>query len=570
MTQENILAMSFDELSAYPLEDIVKISELVGIPIDDLFNMLLNKDVAIASKRDESYFDTPLSTSVLTAEDIQRSGALSIPEVLRLLPGVIVREKTNGNYDVHIRGSNNIAGQQSLFSENTMTLVMIDGRTVYSFLTGGTFWEALSIGVSDIERIEVIRGAASAMYGANAVTGVINIITKKSAGDRVCIEANTSLGGIFNGASPVNGRGAGHQSLSLLNNVNEKFKYRISGNYNYRDRAQSDIFYYLTHPVAADGISARYYPVDSAVIQGMDPEKMFKDSNRGLQSFGVNGLVSYTINENVQFDLTAGIQNSTAISSNLDLYFFAHSERQSALQYVNLQSKIYDFNIHTDYTWGWGNIAGGSPGLRTDQSNFNFDIEYSHQWSRVTISPGLNFSYITNNGESHPENQSYFKGTQVLYSIAPSIRADYKPVEKLRLSGALRLESNKVPEKPYLTWQLLGNYKFNEGSLVRAVYSRANQSPFMLNANSNSSVFMENPMVGNLPVEIRMTGEKDLKLVVADMYELGYRQRIGKRILLNVELFHSQMKNFGMPEPEEMRLQGSLYPLTYNPVLLNY
>ena len=217
LTQDNILSLSFDELTAYSLEDIVKMAAIVGVSIDDLYNRTFNKGVSIASKHEENYFDTPLSTSVLTAEDIERAGVMSIPEMLRLMPGVIVREKSNGNYDVKIRGSNSIDGQQSLFSENTLTLVMIDGRIVYSCITGGTFWEALPIGIRDIERIEVIRGAASVLYGANAVTGVINIITKKSSPEKVSIEANSSNGILLH--TPYDGIGSmGSQNLSVFVN----------------------------------------------------------------------------------------------------------------------------------------------------------------------------------------------------------------------------------------------------------------------------------------------------------------------------------------------------------------
>ncbi|MDR2040286.1 MAG: TonB-dependent receptor [Bacteroidales bacterium] len=561
LTRNDVLSMSFDELSVYSLEEIMKIAEIVGVSTDDLFKLLLNKDISIASKQEESYFDTPLSTSVLTAADIQRSGALSIPEALRLLPGIIVREKTNGNYDVHIRSSNNIAGQQSMFSENTLSLVMIDGRSVYNYITGGTFWESLPIGLADIERIEVIRGPASAMYGANAVTGVINIITQKASPEKLSIQANFNTGGAINpseSASSVGGIGT--QSLAALFNVNNKLKFKVSGNYTYRERTQSDIFFFMTDrfPVLTASLatsSAKYYPVDSVVIHGVDPKKMFRNPNRALQAYGVNGLASYSVNNDVHFDLTTGMQRSDVISSNLDFYFFAHTTRQIESQYVNLLSKIYGFDIQAGYTWGKGDLAVGIPGLKADMTNFNLNIEYNYKWNNLNINPGFYFYHNTLNSDPYKaENQSYFEGKRLLYSFAPSIRLDYKLFEKLRFIGALRLEKNNHPDKAYLTWQLVGNYKFNENSLIRAVYSRANKSPFMMDININSTVHTS---IGHeKDIGIRMMGNKDLKLAVMDMFELGYRQKIGEYILLNAELFYTRIKDLNISGMDEMHVYG--------------
>ncbi len=147
---------------------------------DDLFELdleaLMNMDIVSASKKVESLFDSPLSSSVITKDEIRNSGSTTIAEALRLVPGLIVREKTNGNFDVHIRGYENIPPNNKVnYSDNSITLVMIDNRIVYNYFQGGTFWETLPISIYDVERIEIIRGPSSALYGPNAVSGVINI-----------------------------------------------------------------------------------------------------------------------------------------------------------------------------------------------------------------------------------------------------------------------------------------------------------------------------------------------------------------------------------------------------------
>jgi iron complex outermembrane receptor protein len=128
-------------------------------------------EVTTASKKPEEVWKTPAAVYVLTNEDIRRSGATSIPEVLRLVPGVQVSRIDNDHWAVGIRG---FADQ---FSKSM--LVLVDGRSLYTPLFAGVYW-ALQDGIllEDVERIEVIRGPGGTIWGANAVTGVINIITK--------------------------------------------------------------------------------------------------------------------------------------------------------------------------------------------------------------------------------------------------------------------------------------------------------------------------------------------------------------------------------------------------------
>ena len=117
---------------------------IAGVSLDELYEIVLNKEVKIASKSSEQIFESPLSTSVLTAEEIEASGAMNISEALRLIPGFIIREKTSGNFDVQIRGNDNIPpGNLMLFSENRSSLIMIDGRFVFNYVFGGTLWESL-------------------------------------------------------------------------------------------------------------------------------------------------------------------------------------------------------------------------------------------------------------------------------------------------------------------------------------------------------------------------------------------------------------------------------------------
>ena len=131
-----------------------------------------NIEVTTASKEPVEVWQTPAAIYVITQDDIQRSGARSIPEVLRLAPGVEVARIDGNKWSIGIRGFGSRLSRS--------VLVLIDGRTVYTTLFAGTYWEVQNVMIEDIDRIEVIRGPGGTIWGPNAVDGVINIITKSS------------------------------------------------------------------------------------------------------------------------------------------------------------------------------------------------------------------------------------------------------------------------------------------------------------------------------------------------------------------------------------------------------
>ncbi|MFI3118573.1 MAG: TonB-dependent receptor [Methylococcaceae bacterium] len=133
---------------------------------------LMDVKIYSAAKKEQAMADTPAAAFVISQEDIRRSGATSVPDVLRMAPGVQVAQINANAWAISIRGFND------QFSNKL--LVLIDGRTVYSPLFSGTYWNAQDVVLEDIDRIEVIRGPGGTLWGANAVNGVINIRTKHS------------------------------------------------------------------------------------------------------------------------------------------------------------------------------------------------------------------------------------------------------------------------------------------------------------------------------------------------------------------------------------------------------
>ena len=137
---------------------------------DKSLEELLNVQVTSVSRKQERLSQVAAAVYVITQEDIRRSGATTIPEILRLAPGLDVAQIDTNTWAVSARGFND------RFADKV--LVLVDGRSVYSEITTGTFWNALDTMLEDIDRIEVIRGPGATMWGSNAVNGVINIITK--------------------------------------------------------------------------------------------------------------------------------------------------------------------------------------------------------------------------------------------------------------------------------------------------------------------------------------------------------------------------------------------------------
>jgi iron complex outermembrane recepter protein len=193
---------------------IQTISELRQLSIEELMNI----EVTSVSRTVERANDAAAAVHVITEEDIRRSGARSIPEALRLAPNLQVSQSNSRSWAISARGF------KASFSNKL--LVLIDGRSVYTPLFSGVFWDAQDTLLEDIERIEVISGPGATVWGANAVNGVINIITKSS---------RDSVGALLNV-----GGGTQERVLAGLRygaQASEDLSFRIYGKY--FDRASS-------------------------------------------------------------------------------------------------------------------------------------------------------------------------------------------------------------------------------------------------------------------------------------------------------------------------------------------
>jgi iron complex outermembrane recepter protein len=142
--------------------------DLTKVNLEDLMNI----EVTSVAKKAQKLSQTASAVFVITQDDIRHSGVLNIPDLLRMVPGLDVAQINSNNWAISSRGFNH--------QKSNKLLVLVDGRAVYTLIYAGVFWDTLDVPLETIDRIEVIRGPGASVWGANAVNGVINIITKKA------------------------------------------------------------------------------------------------------------------------------------------------------------------------------------------------------------------------------------------------------------------------------------------------------------------------------------------------------------------------------------------------------
>jgi outer membrane receptor for ferrienterochelin and colicin len=262
-----------------------------GLKTDAVFD----ETVVTATNKAQSPLEAPSSTSIITQQDIQLSGITKIPELLRRLAGVEIMEVTGGQSEVSLRGFN-----QRLSNK---VLVLVDGRSVYADFIGATFWQALSIGVEDVRRIEVVRGPGSALYGGVAFNGVINILTKNHEDGK---------GGVVLGVGEL---GQTHASLWATGR-DAGFAWRASAGYDYLPRWSREVpdkRSEVSLGARDQNASARTQRVDFRAFRELGADTTFHLggglATGSLETLGVGTLNDLVLPAFVSSDVTAQLKS---------------------------------------------------------------------------------------------------------------------------------------------------------------------------------------------------------------------------------------------------------------------
>jgi len=592
LTKEQILAMDIEQLSELPLEDLMDAVETLGVSsVDELFAMIMNKNVSSASKQEENSFTSPLSSTVITRDEMRTYGVTTIEEAFRLIPGMIVQEKTNGVYDVEMRGLNNIPDNlMFLYTENQNILLMVDGRICHNYATGSPTFENLPIGIEDIERIEVVRGATSALYGPNAVNGVVNIITQKPD------NASSKISGSMQyGTKTCVGDVAFRKAFS------NKVALGLTANMQMRQRAVNT-FYVMPLSGASNQGNNRNYVVDESVQRGVaytdeeisemiangklrdvtdgahlttdelnhmnymmgntlyrtaqphyNYEHAYSDPYMARENFGVNAYITLTPKSDIRIDITGGYQDAKSLNTPVGNEDIPQKVRTSKTGYFATNANIKDLHILLNYNGGPQDYAYGSEGFYVHTHMLNAEANYDFHIGNLNVRPGVAYQYIyykdfdngidTDGKELSGFFGYYSTGENDAYvtDLAPNIRLDYKK-NGFRLIGAFREDKTNMPDKWNPTWQFAANYEINDRNFIRLVYGRSRRSVII--ANSSSQYTWERKGMYH-PGEIQFFGNPDADLMHIDNYEIGYRWKPASNVLIDAEAFLSNSENYG-------------------------
>lgn len=500
----------------------------------DFLNMsleqMMNVKIVSASRKEEKNFDAPTTSYVISYQEIEAAGATSIPDALRLCPAILVREIANGTYDVSIRGGIDGFPSQNYSTANYAILAMIDNRPVFSSFQGGTFWQNLPISLADIERIEVVYGPSSALYGPNAVSGVINIITKRPK-DNKELSANAQVTGgthMLLGTALVGYR------------FNDKFAFDVYGNFEQRKRFEE--LYYRS-------AKERYESVlDSAVSAAFRANKNDRIPNPdlSLQKIGGGANLYFDLSNDVKFVASGGANQSSgfqSLSSGLPLAVYTNNA-------VNgyLHGKIKKFGAQFSYLGGTQGLGGNYEQAKYNYSNIDGYVDYNFELlsKKLSIRPAIAYQsffiddrpYTIDKGKT-----GQFNGTGNINNVSGSVKFDYTPVSKLRLIAALRYDRFNSPAKGFLSYQFIANYKISEKHILRALTSKSYNGSFVVPTLLNT----ENITPSTTPAPSRIlqiNGNKNLELPNNTMYEIGYRGAINKYLSVDISVYRQYFNNF--------------------------
>jgi iron complex outermembrane receptor protein len=488
---------------------------------------LMNIDVTSVSKKAQKTSETAAAVFVISAEDIRRSGALNIPDLLRMVPGLDVAQIDGSQWAISARGFN---GQYS-----NKLLVLIDGRTVYTPVFVGVFWDSQNVPLESIERIEVIRGPGAAVWGSNAVNGVINIITK-SAVETQGGTVDAGAGNAIIGPEAIRYGGKAH-GLGAYRVYVEGF------------HAGS-----LPTPAGLDGQD------DWRLIRGgfrTDSSLSAKDSltTEGDVTNGDAGELA-TVPVSLQPPVTATV----ALRNRYwDWNLLARWNRRISPRSETSLQIYFDRTTRGDTTYGIG--------LNT------LDIDFQHHvamGSRQDIVWGLGYR-LSANGTSPTLRISFTPQNRLthLFSIYAQDEIAILP-ERLRLSVGARLEHNgytgfDLEPSARLAWSV------NSKNMFWSAVSGAVRTPARSDRDIRVNYYALPGSIatGYLPILVSFFGNPNGKDEQLTAFEAGYRNTLSSSLSVDTTVFYNRYRDLESSEPGAMSLEMTpapphvLIPTTY-------
>ena len=444
--------------------------------------------VISASKKVQSITEAPAAIYVITEKDIKYSGAVTIPDVLRMVPGLDVMQITASDFVVNARGFNKEVSNK--------ILVLVDGRTVYMDFYGIILWSSFPIIMEDIKRIEVIRGPGSALYGANAFSGVINIITK----------------------SPKEYNGT---TISIKG---------------------GDINTYVTSVIHAGNINKIRYKATF----GLDRTNHWNNNDiPSRDAKKIKAVLEYDIDDNTLLSLEGGncFNDSETFTGIGRLY------SDQMISHVRLNYNKPDFFCRAFVTRVRADILNELIMTNRYIMTYTSDIE-----AQINLNLGLKNSLIAGGNVRYIDFRSdmiTYNTKQSLYSCY--IQNEYKPLKKLTFTAGARydthpLVANQITPRASIVFSPI------KDRYVRFSYGTAFRNPSFietyLSENSDLTSYIASlmpPALSGLPANflvMRSRGNKNLKPEKITSYEFGYQTYITSWLRGNIDLFYNELQDF--------------------------
>jgi len=499
---------------------LILFGSLLGqIPAADLSQAsledLMNMEVTSVSKKEQKLSKTGAAIFVITQEDIRRSGATNIPDLLRLAPGVDVARVDANRWAISIRG----------FSDQhaDKVLVLIDGRSVYSPSFSGVFWDMVDVPLEDIDRIEIIRGPGGTVWGANAVNGVINIIT---------MSAKATHGGLISA-----GTGSEDHADSLVQyggQIGQNGDYRVFGrNFNTGNAV------FPSGQQAADGWQGGHAGFrsdwnlsqqDTLTVQG---DYLRTDESQTITTLFSNALpLPRTFNDPINVtagNILARWDHTLANGSQMSLQVYDDYSRHVDNGFLDAQNTVdVDFQHHlalgsrNDIVWGLGaRVIASDYG-----QGYGFTIVPNHRLDRL-FSGFLQDELKLTNMLSLTIGSKFEHNDFTGFKFEPSVQLVWTPTAK----QTLWVSASRAIREP---------------------------SPIDVGLQDSAAAIPIGPTFGI----VRVLGNPNMKAEELRDFEVGYRALVNKRVSLDATGFASlypNLQTFSAQTPYFSAQQGVPY-----------
>jgi len=485
--------------------------DLTQTSLEDLMNIA----VTSVSRKEQTTSQAAAAVFVISREDIRRSGALNIPDLLRMVPGLDVGQINASNWAISARGFN---GQFS-----NKLLVLVDGRTVYTPIFAGVLWDSQNVPLDSIERIEVIRGPGAAIWGSNAVNGVINIITR-SAKDTPGGKVSGGAGNAGTGRAAIR-YGGRLQSLGAYRIYAEGFQYDSLPAFTGADG--HDDWRLIHGGFRTDStLSAKdSLTTEGEVFGGNEGEMVTMPTSLQPPVMGTVALRVHHWGWNLlsRWNRTISPRSDTSLQ-----VYFNHDKTGDTTYDIGLNTYDLDFQHHVlwgsrqDIVWGLG-----------------------YRVSSDETTPSTRFAITPNDRTSH------------LFSLFAQDEIAVLP-NHLQLSLGARVEHNSYTGFDFqpsgsIAWTL------NSKNMVWGAISAADRTPSRINAGFRIDVAVV-PGPSNLPILISVNGNPHFKNEQLTAYQVGYRSSWTSKFSVDSTVFYNRYRDLASLEPGTISIETDPAP----------